>query len=97
MWRRHRLGELERLGRIPGRLGESAELGEALKQPVPIKDRYRRHSSEELVLRVSRQCRQVVGGELDGPLIVAPKKMHLREKGRNQDAECQVPGPPGNV
>ena len=36
-----RLGEPERLGRVLGRLSESAELGEAPDQPVAIVDRCR--------------------------------------------------------
>ena len=67
------LGEPDRLGFVLGRLGESAELGEAHDQKAAIPDRWRRGVSEILVDPVGRQRREIVGGQLDHPLVLAPE------------------------
>ena len=92
-----RLGEPERLGLVLGRLSKSAELGEAHDQPVAIVDRYRRGRSERLVDPVGGQRREVVGGQLDHPLVLAPVVVRLLEIGRGQDAESQVSEAPGDL
>ncbi len=85
-----RLGEPDRLGFELGRLGESTELREAHDQPVSIIDRSRRGGSEVLVNPFGRQHGEVVGGQLDHPLVVAPVVMRLLEITRREDAEFQV-------
>ena len=74
-----RLGESERLGLVPGRLGESAEPSQALNQPAAIVDRYREGGSEGLVDRVRGQRGEVIGGQFDHPLVVAPEEVRLLE------------------
>ena len=76
-----RLGEPDRLGFVLGRLGESAELGEAHDQPGAIVDRWRCGVSEILVDPVGGQRREVVGGQLDHPLVLAPVVVRLLEIG----------------
>ena len=92
-----RLGEPDRLGFVLGRLGESAELGEAHDQPAAIVDRRRCGGSEILVDPVGGQRREVVGGQLDHPLVLAPVVMRLLEIARGEDAESQVPEAPGDL
>ena len=93
-----RPGEPEQLGLIRGRLGESAELGETADHPEATVDRYRYGAvSERLVDPVGGQRREAIGGQLDRLLEIAPVEMRLREIGRGQDAEPQVPEAPGNL
>src|SRR5215472_957666 len=90
----NRLGEPERLGRVLGRLSESAELSEAPDQPVAIEDRYRRGGSERLVDPGCGQRREVIGGQLDHPLVVTSVVVRLLEIDAGQEAELQVPEAP---
>ena len=53
--------------------------------------------SEGLVDPVGGQRREVIGGQLDRPLELAPEVVRLREIGRGQDAESQVPEAPGDL
>ena len=62
-----------------------------------IVDRWRCGSSEILVDPVGGQRREVVGGQLDHPLVLAPVVMRLLEIGRGEDAESQVPEAPGDL
>src|SRR5207253_10644098 len=86
----HRLGKPDRLGFVLRRLGESAELSEALDQEATIVDRCRCGASEVLVEPVGGQRREVVGGQLDYPLVLATPIMRLPEVARGGDAESQV-------
>src|SRR5262249_14377827 len=92
-----RLREPKRLGLRLGRLGESAELGEALDQPGAIIDRWRCGDSEILRDPVGREYRQVVGGKLVRSFVLAPTVMRHLEIGRGEDAEPQVPERPGDL
>jgi len=92
-----RLGEPDRLGRVLGRLGESAELGEAHDQPAAIVDRGRRGASGVLVDPVGRQRREVVGRQLDHLLVLTPGVIRELENHRSEDAEPQVPETPGDL
>ena len=66
---------------------KSAELGEAHDQPVAIVDRWRSGGSEILVDPIGGQRREVIGGKLDHPLVVAPVVVRLLEIGRGEDAK----------
>ena len=92
-----RLGDPERLNLVLGRLDESAELGEAPDQPVAIEARYRRGGSERLVDPGCGQRREVIGGQLDHPLVVASVVVRLLEIAGGQDAESQVPEAPRDL
>ena len=92
-----RLGEPEGLGRVLGRLGESAELDEASDRPVAIGDRSRCGGSEMLVDQVGGQRREVIGGQLDHPPVVTPVVVRLLEVGRGREAESQVAEALGNL
>ena len=92
-----RLGEPEHLGLVRGGLGESAELGEAPDQEVAIVDRDRHGGSERLVVRVGGQRREVVGRQLDHPLVLAAEVVRLLEIGRGQEAESPVSEAPGDL
>src|SRR5207302_188739 len=89
-----RLGEPDRLGLILGRLGESAELGEAHDQPEAVVDRGWSAASEVLVDSIGGQRREVFGGKLDHPFVLAPEVLHLLETSRGEDAKLQVPPVP---
>src|SRR5436853_7023422 len=86
-----RLGEPDRLGLVLGRLGESAELGEAYDQPEAVVDRGWSAASKVLVGPIGGQGREVVGGKLDHPFVLAAKVLHLLEIRRGEDAKLQVP------
>ena len=86
-----RLGEPDRLGLILGRLGESAELGEAHDQPEAVVDRGWSATSKVLVDPIGGQRREVVGGKLDHPFVLAAEVLHLLEIRRGEDAKLQVP------
>ena len=92
-----RFGEADRLGFVLGRLGESAELGEAHDQPGPIPDRWGYGKSESLVDPIGRQHGEVAGGQLNHPLILTPEVMRLHEIARGEDAKSQVPEAPGDL
>src|SRR5260370_29835677 len=93
-----RPGEPEQLGLVRGRLGESAEFGEAVDHPEATEDRYRYGAvSETLAGPVGGEHREAIGGQLDRPREVAPELMRLREIGPGQDAESQVPEARGNL
>ena len=91
-----RLSEPDRFGCILGCRREPAELGEAQDQPEAIEDGCRHKVSERLVDPVGGQRREVVGGQLDHPLVLAPIVMRLFEKARTEDAERQVSQHPCN-
>ena len=57
---------------------------------IAIVDRCRCGVPEILVDPVGGQRREVVGGQLDHPLVLAPEVMRLLEKARGEDAELQV-------
>ena len=65
-----RLGQLERLGLTPGRLGKLSELGETQYQPVAIVDRHGDGDAELLVHPVTGQRGKVVVGQLDCVAVV---------------------------
>jgi hypothetical protein len=92
-----RFGEPDRLGFVRGRLGESAELGQAHDQPGAVVDRRRCGVSEIRVGPVGRQGREIVGGQLDHPLMLAAEVLRLLEIARGEDAESQVPEAPGDL
>ena len=92
-----RLGEPDRLGGVLLGLGESAELGEAQDEPAAIVDRWRGGGAEILVDPLGGQDREIVGGQLDDPLVLAPKVVRLLEVRRPEDAESQVPEASGDV
>jgi hypothetical protein len=82
-----RLGESDHLGLVAGHLGESAELSEALDQPVSIVDGYWGRPAKILVNAFGRQRREVICGQLDRSLVLSPVVMHLQEIGRGENAE----------
>jgi hypothetical protein len=86
-----RLGDLDRLGFVRRGLGEPAELGEAHDQPAAVEDRYGLVGSKRLVDPVGGQRREVVGRQLDHPLVLAPVVLGHIEIARGEDAESQVP------
>ena len=92
-----RLDGPDRLGFVLGCLGESAEIGEAHDQPDAIVDGCWRGVSEILVDPIGGQRREVVGGQLNHPLVVAPPVMRLCEKARGENAESQVTEAPGDL
>jgi hypothetical protein len=85
-----RFGESDRLDRVGDGLGESAEVGEALDQPVAVVDRDRRNVPEEVAHPVGGQSREILGGERDDLLVVAAPEMRLLEIVRGDDAEPQI-------
>ena len=92
-----RLGEPDHLRFPLDRLGESAELGQARDEEEAIVDRWRRRTSEVVVDPVGRQRREIVGGQLDHPLVLAPDRVHLDEKARAEDAKLEVLEAPGDL
>ena len=90
-------GEPDHLGFVFGRLGEPAQVGEADEQPEAIVDRGRLAASKELVDPVGRQRREVVRGQLDHSRVFAAVVVRLREIGRGENAESQVPEAPGDL
>jgi hypothetical protein len=80
----------DRLGFVPGRLGESAELGETHDQPAAIVGRCRCRESEILVDPGGRQRREVAASKLDRSLELAPEEVRLLEIGCGEDAKLQV-------
>jgi hypothetical protein len=72
-----RFGDAHRLGFIPGRFVESAELSEAHDQATPIPDRWRSTKSEGFVHPIGRQCGEVAGCQFDHPIILTPGLMDL--------------------
>src|SRR2546426_11386347 len=89
-----RLGEPDRLGLVLGRLGESAELGEAHNQPEAIVDRGGSAASKVLVDPIGGGGRGGVGGELHPPLGLPPGGLHPLQVSRGGGGEVPVPPPP---
>src|SRR5262244_1135650 len=89
MLRPHR--DPERLGYGLDRFGESAELAQARHQPDAIEDRCRLTSSEELIDPVGGEHAEVVGGQLDDPLVLASLVVRLLEEACGEDAESYIP------
>ena len=76
-----RLGEPDRLGLVLGRLGELPSwarlmTSQARSRPMAVR------RPEILVDPVGGQRREVVGGQLDHPLVLAPVVMRLLEIAR---------------
>ena len=82
------LGELDRLRLVFGRLGESAELGEAHDQPSATEDRCRHGHAEIFVDPFGGQRREVLGGDLDHVLVLAPVVVRLLEIARGEECEA---------
>ena len=74
-----RLGEPDRLGFVLGRLGESAELGEAQWPASDVRRPMPGGASEGLIDPVGGQRREIVGGQFDRPLVFAPEVVRLLE------------------
>ena len=91
------LGEPDRLGRVFGCLGESAEVGEGDAEPEAIVDRGRLTASKELVDPVGGQRGQIGRRQLDHSRVLAAVEMRLYEVGRGEDAEPQVPEACGDL
>src|SRR5215813_14709764 len=77
----------ERLSCGLDRFGESAELGQAHHQLATIEDRYGLVGSEELIDPVGGEHGEVVGGQLDDPLMLAQEVVRLQEAACGEDAE----------
>src|SRR5215831_7079033 len=75
----------DRLGFGLRRFGESAELGQASHQPEAIVDRWGLTGSEELIDPVGGEHTEVVGGQLDCPLVLAPDVVRLHEVASGED------------
>src|SRR5262245_35381096 len=88
----HRLCEPRSLGLGLFRLGESAKRGEAQDQPVAVVDRSWCDAAEELVTSVGWQRRQIVGRDLNDPLVLATTGMHLLKTGRRSYAKVRISG-----
>src|SRR3989442_174183 len=87
-----RLGEPDRLGLVLGRLGESAELGEAHNQPEAIVDRGGSAASKGLVDPIRGGGRPGGGGQGRPPLRPPPGgPAHARE---TAGAGAELPDPP---
>src|SRR5262249_38800813 len=72
-----RFSEADRLRLVLGRLGESAQFGEAHDQPGATKDRCRYSHPEILVDPLGGQRGEIIGGELDDALVLAPIVVRL--------------------
>jgi hypothetical protein len=83
--------------RMLHRLGESAELRETQAQPDAIVDRCRCGAPEIVGDPVGGQDREVVGSQLDHPLVLAPEVTRILKIGCSEDAESQVPETPGDL
>jgi hypothetical protein len=92
-----RLGELNPLERVPGGLVEPAQLGEAPREKDAIIHGRRGESSERLGSPVGGQHREVVGGELDDPLVVASMIVRLFQNIGGEEAEFQIADPLGDL
>ena len=93
----HRLSELDDRGDVLGRLGESAELGAAHDSPATVVDRGWCGVPEKLIDPVGGQHRDVVCAQLDYPLVLASKVMHLLQIGRREDTESPCPEVPSDL
>src|SRR5260370_41410980 len=82
-----RLGEPDRLGLVRGRLGESAELGEAHDQPEAVVDGGWSAASKVLVDSIGGEGRGVVRGTLDPPFRRPARGMQLSQVPRRRGAE----------
>ena len=86
-------GDLDRLRRVLGRFGESAELGEAHDRVSAAKDRRQRGHTEIFVDPAGGQRREIVE---DVP-VFAPIIIHLLEVARGDDAKPQIPEALGDL
>ena len=91
------LGDSDRFRRVLGRLGESAELGEAHDQPSATEDRWQHGHTEIFVSPFGGQRGEVVGGELDHVPVFAPVIVRLLEIARGDDAKPQIPEALGDL
>jgi hypothetical protein len=92
-----RVGEPDRLGSAIGRLGELTDLGEGQEQPGAIHDRGRQGQSETFVVPAGGKRREIVGGQIDDPLVVASRVVGELEIRRRGDPEFQVFKSPGDL
>src|SRR5262245_10867596 len=66
-----RLGESDRVGLVPSRLGESAEMRQAQGESDVHLDQWQRGAAQELVDQIGGKRRDVLGGVRDHLLVVA--------------------------
>ena len=83
------LDEPKGLGCVRRRLGESAELGETRK-PVSVVSEIGMWV-RKIPAPIGRQRCEIIGGQLDDPLVLATEEVPLPEIGRGQDPDFQVP------
>src|SRR5216684_3640893 len=87
------LGESDRFRLVLGCLGKSAELDEAHDQPDAGEDRWRDSQTKIFVGPFRGKRGEVLGGNLDYVLVIAPVVVRLLEAARCDNAKPRVPSP----
>jgi PAS domain S-box-containing protein len=86
----HALRELQRVGRVLGRVGKSSDLGKAHDQPRAAEDRWRHCQTEIIVRPFGGQGGKDLDADFGRALIVATVIVRLLETALCNDGESQV-------